>query len=55
MYQSRFFFKRKSGYMSPYKLRQALEIIRTYPGRGLPLAPLYVRVGRRYIRLTKGS
>lgn len=54
-HESRWFFRRKSGYMSPYLLRTVLMIVRTYPRRGLPLDPIFLRIGKRYFLVWKGT
>lgn len=52
---SRWFFRRKSGYMSPYLLRTLLRIVVSYPKRGLPLDPVFLRLGKRYTMIWKGT
>jgi len=52
MNDARWFFRRKTGYMSPYLFRTVIRIIRTYPKRGLPLDPVFLRIGKRYIGIT---
>ena len=53
--KARWFFRRKSGYMSPYLLRTVLRIVVSYQRRQIPLDPIYVRIGERYLRLWKGN
>ena len=53
--KARWFFRRKSGYMSPYLLRTVLRIVVLYRLRGIPLDPVFVRVGQRYIMIWKGN
>lgn len=53
--RARWYFQRKSGYMSPYLLTQLISIVLTYPRRGLPLDPVFIRIGKRYIMLWKGT
>ena len=52
---ARWFFRRKSGYMSPYLLRTLLRIVVSYPGRGLSLDPVFIRLGKKYIMIWKGT
>lgn len=55
MNKARWFFRRKSGYMSPYTLRFVIYVIRANPKRGLPLDPVFIRIGKRFIQVTRGT
>ena len=52
---ARWFFRRKSGYMSPYLLRTVLRVIVAYSRSGIALDPVFVRIGQRYIMIWKGT
>lgn len=52
----RWFFRRyPTGYMSGYSWRSIRHTVRTYPKRGIPVADIYFRVGRRAYRLWRGE
>ena len=53
--EARWFFRRKSGYMSPYLLRTVVRIIAIYRRKQRPLDPVFVRVGKRYFMIWKGT
>jgi len=53
--KARWFFRRKSGYMSPYLLRTVIRVVVLYQRQQRPLDPVFVRVGKRYIMVWKGN
>jgi hypothetical protein len=53
--RSRFYFRRKTGYMSGYYWRTVLNILRTHPDRGIPIADLYIRIGWTAFRIRRGE
>lgn len=53
--RSRFYFRRKTGYMSGYHWTDVIHFLRTYSGRGIPIADLYVRVGWTAFLIRRGE
>ena len=53
--KARWFFRRKTGYMSPYQFRTVLRVVTSYPHRHLAIDPIYMRVGKSYIKVWKGN